>query len=313
MFAKILGQPKAVQLLCGVSARGLRPPFMLFSGPAGVGKRKAALAFAGFFQCRNPSQADSCGACPPCVQISRGHCPDVCMLDLAYQEALLGLRAPAAQIKVEAVREVMLRLQQRPHAGEASFCIIDGAEALTLQSQNAMLKILEESPPHLSWIWLTCNQEALLPTIRSRVSLNVFFPPLPEGVVAGILKHDRGFSDAQAHEAAGAGFGSVERALRHWEAKTGKEALFNVAAPPAAKEALMLARRLFWFKKAAVARDQAFFFLEELKISFYKLWRQAQEPRYLKMLGLILQAQQDLEANLTPTFVMEGLLLKMSR
>src|SRR5688500_16210584 len=134
-FEVILGQTPARQRLESMIARGRLPHAMLFSGPEGTGKLKTSLLLAQILMCleRRPDEALACDRCPSCLKVREGLHADVHLV--TTDDRLL---------KIDAIREATRTLQLRPMEGRSKILIIDRAERMTVQSQNALLKTLEE-------------------------------------------------------------------------------------------------------------------------------------------------------------------------
>jgi DNA polymerase-3 subunit delta' len=206
-FADVVGHRRIVSLLSKALNRETLPPALLFAGPAGVGKRRVALAVAQVVNCLKPRstpdlERDACGACPACTRIARGVHPDV----LVVEPGDLG------SIKIEQVRDVIGRAAYRPFEGRRRVVIIDDAEALTPEAQNALLKSLEEPPSATVFILVSAMPDSLLPTVLSRCP-RLRFVPLDAADVAAVLIHDHEYTEADARAVAADAEGSVGRAL----------------------------------------------------------------------------------------------------
>jgi DNA polymerase-3 subunit delta' len=202
----IVGHRPLIELLRRAVRRNRVPQSLLFAGPAGVGKRTVAVALAQAVNCparREAGGDDACGACPICVRIARGQFSDVTLLD----------RGDDASIKIDALRRRVLDLVgYRPFEGARRVFIVDGAEDLTEQAQDALLKTLEEPPPGAVLILVTAFPDTLRPTIQSRCR-RLRFAPLAEEDVARVLIEVRGLDAAEARVLAATSGGSVSRAL----------------------------------------------------------------------------------------------------
>lgn len=156
------GNRHLVGLLARSVHRGTLPPSLIFSGPAGAGKRRAALATAEAINCLSPrgegESYDSCGRCAACVRISRDAHPDVAVVE----------PGDSGSIKIDQVREVIDSAGYRPFEGRRRVVIINDADAMAPSPQNALLKILEEPPPSSVFILVTARPDMLLPTVQSR-------------------------------------------------------------------------------------------------------------------------------------------------
>ena len=206
-FGAIAGHRHILTLLSRATARNTLPPALLLAGPAGIGKRRSAIAIAEVLNClqsatTGPFEADACGTCTSCRRIARGTHPDVIVLE----------PGDTGTIKIDAVRDVIDRAAYRPFEGRRRAVIVDEADALVWEAQGALLKTLEEPPSASVFILVSSMADALLPTVRSRCS-RLRFGALTAAEVAGVLIRDHGYTDPDAHAAAAAADGSVGCAL----------------------------------------------------------------------------------------------------
>lgn len=216
-FRTIVGHRRLLSLLSRAVSRDTLPPALLMEGPAGVGKRRAAVAIAEALNCLKPqgagsgsSQSESgsdfareaCGECPACRRIQRGVHPDVIVIE----------PGDMGSIKIEQVRDVIARSEFRPFEGRRRVVIVDDADALVPAAQNALLKTLEEPPSASMFVLVSSIPDALLPTVRSRCS-RLRFGPLSPAEVTEVLRRDHGYSEQDARAVAVDAEGSVRRAL----------------------------------------------------------------------------------------------------
>ena len=207
-FRDVIGHRRVVSLLSRAAARGTVPPSLLLAGPAGVGKRRVAMALAEALNCVSPRatadfEHDACDACTTCRRIARGTHPEVIVLEPGEM----------GSIKIESVRDVIDRAQYRPFEGRRRVVIIDDADALVPAAQNALLKTLEEPPSASVFVLVSAMPDALLPTVRSRCP-RLRFGPLTPGEIAEALKRDHGYTEAEARAVAADADGSLGRALQ---------------------------------------------------------------------------------------------------
>jgi DNA polymerase III subunit delta' len=200
-FRAIAGHRPVLELLARAIARGTLPPSLIFAGPEGVGKRLTATALAQALNCERAG-TDACGECAACKRIARGVHADVLVIE----------PGDSGSIKIEQVREAIDRSAYRPFEGRRRLVVIDQADALIVEAQNALLKTLEEPPPASVFVLITSRPDMLLPTVRSRCQ-RLRFGPLSAADVADVLMRDHGVDPADAHAAAAAADGSVGRAL----------------------------------------------------------------------------------------------------
>src|SRR4051812_9707658 len=206
-LASIIGHRRIVSLLSRAVAHDTLPPSLLLAGPAGIGKRRIALAVAATLNCLQPRQTadlecDACGECSSCRRIARGVHPDVLLIE----------PGDTGTIKIEQIRDAVDRSGFRPFEGRRRVVIIDEADAMMPAAQNALLKTLEEPPSASVFLLLSSLPDALLSTVQSRCP-RLRLAPLAPTEVAEVLVRDHGYADADARAAAADADGSVGRAL----------------------------------------------------------------------------------------------------
>ena len=128
----------------------------LFSGKEGIGKKTLAIEFAKSIMCNESTNFDYCGNCESCITFESGN-------DFKI------IFPTKNVIKVDEIREFCGELFLKPTKTSHKVFIIDDAECMNEQAQNALLKVLEEPPLYATIILITSNKEKLLNTIKSRV------------------------------------------------------------------------------------------------------------------------------------------------
>ena len=158
-FEEIRGNTPLVEQLRRSAASGRSSHAYLFLGGAGAGKRLIANTFAKALQCEGEKRP--CDSCKSCHAFNHGNHPDV----IYFQPLKNG-----KTYTIEDVREQFLEtVDLKPFQYEKKIYIIEKADTLNIQSQNALLKTLEEPPAHAVFLLLAERAEAFLPTILSRV------------------------------------------------------------------------------------------------------------------------------------------------
>jgi DNA polymerase-3 subunit delta' len=202
-WSSVVGHRQVIDLLRQAVSRGRVPQSLLLAGPDGVGKRTTAVALAQAVNCPRRDEGDACGQCPTCLRIANGTHSDVVMLD----------RGEDASIGIRTLRDRLLDVVgYRPFEAARRVFIIDGADDLTKEAQDALLKTLEEPPSASILILVTAFPDALLPTIQSRCR-RLRFGPLSEADVARVLVRHAGVEAGRAAVLAAMSGGSVARAL----------------------------------------------------------------------------------------------------
>jgi DNA polymerase-3 subunit delta' len=165
------------------------------------------MALAQLLNCRTPQAVDgigqdACGVCASCTRIGRGVHSDVLLIEPGETGA----------IKVEQVRDAVERSAYRPFEGRRRVVIVDDADAVLVEAQNALLKTLEEPPSASTFVLVTSRCDVLLSTVVSRCQ-RLRFGRLAPASVADVLMRAHGFAPTEAQAAASVADGSVGVAL----------------------------------------------------------------------------------------------------
>ena len=206
-FKDIKGQDRAVSFLKQALAASKVAHAYIFFGPRGVGKRSVALNFAKALNCGSIDAGEPCGTCVSCRKIDNRNHPDIFALDAS---------ADKPSVKIDKIRELIKDSGFRPYEAKAKVYIIDGAELMTEEASNAILKTLEEPVSHSVIILLTDRIGRLFPTIRSRCEEVRFFP-LKIDEAKDILTNQCKMDSLEAHILASLSSGSPGRALEYKE------------------------------------------------------------------------------------------------
>lgn len=160
--------------LANALARGRAAQAYLFAGPSGSGAMAAARVFAAGLLCEAPGAP--CGVCRSCKLAAQSSHPDLTVL------------APDGEAySIAQIRQLISQLAERPLLGSRRAFILDGADRMRAEGFNALLKTLEEPPPHGHLILVTAHADALPATVLSRCQLVRFAPP-PLAVAEAALK-----------------------------------------------------------------------------------------------------------------------------
>jgi DNA polymerase III subunit gamma/tau len=155
-FSELIGQEHIVQTLRNALAEGRIAHAYLFTGPRGVGKTTVARLLAKAVNCTAPLGQRPCGECDACRAIADGRAVDVIEMDAA------------SHTSVEDAREIIERVQFRPTSGAYKVYIVDECQMLSTAAFNALLKTLEEPPPHALFVLATTEVHKVPATILSR-------------------------------------------------------------------------------------------------------------------------------------------------
>jgi DNA polymerase-3 subunit gamma/tau len=161
-FDDLVGQEAVVTTLKNALTSERIVHAYLFSGPRGVGKTSTARILAKALNCENRSGSEPCGTCQNCNAITSGASVDVFEIDGASNNS------------VDAVRELRETVKYAPSGGKYKIYIIDEVHMLSTSAFNALLKTLEEPPPHVIFIFATTEAKKIPPTILSRCQHHSF-------------------------------------------------------------------------------------------------------------------------------------------
>ncbi len=155
-FADVVGQSHIVRALENALSTGRVHHAFLFAGTRGVGKTTLARILAKALNCEDGVSAEPCGHCSACVAVDEGR-----FLDLIEVDA-------ASRTGVDDMRELLENVQYTPSSGRFKVYLVDEVHMLSRQSFNALLKTLEEPPPHVKFLFATTDPQKLPVTVLSR-------------------------------------------------------------------------------------------------------------------------------------------------
>src|SRR5260221_1221803 len=155
-FSDLVGQEPVVRTLLNAVREGRLAHAYLFCGPRGTGKTSAARLLAKAVNCANPRDGEPCNECLSCREIMAGHSPDVIEIDAASNTG------------VDNIRELRQNANLAGSGGRYKVYVVDEVHMLSTAAFNALLKTLEEPPPHVIFVLATTEAHKVLPTIVSR-------------------------------------------------------------------------------------------------------------------------------------------------
>lgn len=175
-------QSQQWEQLCRLQKEGRLPHALLFTGPAGVGKRSLAQSLARLVLCQNSKQADtSCGNCHACHLLQAESHPDF---------RLIQPEEEGQAIKIDQIRELSDFIHQTAHQGGLRVVLIQPATAMNTYAANALLKTLEEPAPNTLLILISDNRTKLPITIVSRCQQIRLLAPSRDAALNWLISQD---------------------------------------------------------------------------------------------------------------------------
>ncbi|HEU5061275.1 MAG TPA: DNA polymerase III subunit gamma/tau, partial [Kofleriaceae bacterium] len=155
-FAEVVGQEHVTRTLANAFAQARVHHAFLFCGPRGVGKTTLARILGRALNCEQGPTAEPCGTCVPCTSIAAGSAVDYIEMDGASNRG------------IDAIRDLTEAVRYQPAALRKKVYVIDEVHMLTTEAFNALLKTLEEPPPHVTFVLATTEPQKVPVTILSR-------------------------------------------------------------------------------------------------------------------------------------------------
>ena len=181
MFENILGNEEIKEMLKHALQNEKVSHSYLFLGISGIGKKMIATEFAKSILCLN--EKIYCNNCKSCLEFDTNNHPDFNIIE-----------PDGNKIKIEQIRELQKRIQEKPIISNNKVYIIDFADTMTTEAQNCLLKTLEEPPEFATIILLGNNESAFLPTIKSRCMI-LSCKPIQDSELKTFLEQNYGMKN----------------------------------------------------------------------------------------------------------------------
>src|SRR5438094_5648462 len=175
-FSAIVGQEHVTRTLRNAIAQGQAAHAYLLAGVRGTGKTSIARLIAKAVNCPNAKDGEPCDRCENCVAIREGRFLDLIEIDAASNRG------------IDEMRDLRDKVRFAPSQGQYKVYVIDEAHQLTTEAFNALLKTLEEPPPHALFVLATTEAQKIPPTIVSRTQ-RFDLRRIPHGDVVRQLEH----------------------------------------------------------------------------------------------------------------------------
>lgn len=176
-FSQVIGQDHVTEPLCRAISNNKVNHAYLFSGPRGCGKTTSARILARCLNCEQGPTATPCGVCDSCIQLATGGPGSIDVIEIDA----------ASHGKVDDARELRDGVYFSPVSARYKIYIIDEAHMVTKEGFNALLKVVEEPPEHVKFIFATTEPEKVIGTVRSRTH-HYHFRLVPPRILSGYLE-----------------------------------------------------------------------------------------------------------------------------
>lgn len=176
MFENIIGNNKIKDMLIQSVNQNTASHSYLFIGTQGIGKKMIATEFAKMLLCIGEKKY--CNNCKSCIEFNTNNNPD-----------FLYIEPDGNSIKIEQIRYLQKKIQEKPIISEKKVYIIDNADCMTVEAQNCLLKTLEEPPEFATIILIGSNENSFLTTIKSRCMI-IHFQSLKNEEIKNFLEKE---------------------------------------------------------------------------------------------------------------------------
>ena len=190
----VIGHARQKEFLLSLLAKERLPHAFLLSGQEGIGKRTFALEFIKHMMCE---KGTGCDSCRPCLKLRHGSHPDLMIVEPVNES-----------IGISQSRNITREVSEQPYEGKVRAIIMDGADRMTREAANALLKTLEEPPPFNIFFLVSSSEKEIPLTIRSR-SARIAFSPLTRNDVEEYFVKALRMDEEKASVIARQSYGSI--------------------------------------------------------------------------------------------------------
>jgi DNA polymerase III subunit delta' len=305
--------------------RGRLSHSYIFAGPGGIGKKLFARKMAQALLCERQTEKplEACGQCPNCARFKAGSHPDYYELGCPEGKREIPVDMFVGDLEHRGRQGLCYELSLRPMAGDRKVAVIDDAHLMNRESGNSLLKTLEEPPEKCLILLITEQEDALLPTIRSRCQL-VRFPALSEQDMLELLRSQIENSDEETiAQAVRLSNGSLDVAKSLLEGIPSKlffliQQTFNLAKINPLELNVKLMEILEESSDTAAQRETCFWILRYLGEFFRNTGREQPESRQRsdqlkRFIPRLREAERQLHESMPISLWVQGLTADLAR
>jgi DNA polymerase-3 subunit delta' len=184
----LIGHESAIERLRQMVARSRIPAALIFAGPRSTGRFATAREFARTLLCPDARDGIACSVCSSCRRVTSKNHPDLDIWSVERQEAGKPV-SKSGSLTIETVREIAASATLRPYESSRRVIVIDDAETLGVDAQQALLKTLEDAAEYVSIVLVTTSVDVIISTVQSR-AVEVPFQLVPTAqIIDGLERH----------------------------------------------------------------------------------------------------------------------------
>lgn len=290
-FENIIGNEQVKNTLNKIIEQNRLSHSYMFIGPEGVGKTLFAKEFAKMILCEN-SDIKPCGKCKSCIELINNNNPD-----------LIEIEPIQGTIKIEQIRELQAKVLEKPIISNKKVYIIKDADCMTKESQNCLLKTLEEPPSFITIIMTGSNESMFLNTIKSRC-IKVAFRQIEDDLLKGYLENKYNLKiDANILKACG---GSIEKAIRVNENKEQYEEILKIFSNIENYKLLDVLNKVEFIYKN---KEHIYDILDYINIVLSD--KLIENSKYIRYIEIVEQTKKNLKANSNYDMSIDNMIFKI--
>lgn len=292
MFEGIVGNNKIKAELEKAVKQNKTSHSYLFVGISGIGKKMIAKEFAKMLLCLNEEQY--CNNCKSCLEFQNNNQPD-----------FIQIEPEGNSIKIEQIRELQKRVQEKPIISNKKIYIIDDADLMTQEAQNCLLKTLEEPPEFTTIILIGSNENAFLPTIKSRCMI-LHFQKIEDNEIRLFLEQNYEMTNI-SQNMLDTFQGSIKKAISLKDKQEEYQIIENLITNLSKKDLIDILNEAELLYKE---KEEIYETLDYINIILLKMSRT--QPIYSNCIGIVEETKKRLRQNANYDMTIDDLLFKLN-
>ena len=295
MFENLVGNEKVKEYLNSTIENKNISHSFIFVGKPGIGKKQFAHQYAEMIMCLQDGKCDGNSVkCDSCIKFEGNANPD-------YAE----ITPDGKTLKIEQIRNLQARIVEKPITSRRKVYVIDDADLMSEESQNCLLKTLEEPPEYVTIILICSNEDNMLSTIKSRCT-RIHFENLEISEVKGYIKQN--YPEIEIDDSIiNLSQGSIGKALKLNENKTLYENIENILKSFKNKDVIDIVKMSEEIYKA---KEEIYSVLEYMNVLLLKLSKE--DLRYINAIDIVEETKKRLKANSNYDMCIDNLLFNIN-